>query len=38
MTAADVFEVAAPLTVAVTFAAVTVGLALWTLDRWDRYR
>lgn len=38
MTAARVFEVAAPLTVVLTFAVATVGLAIWAADRWDRYR
>jgi hypothetical protein len=34
----DVFEVAAPLTVALTFATVAVWIAIWAADRFDRYR
>ena len=38
MTARQLFEVAAPLTVVAAFATVTVALAIWSADRFDRYR
>jgi len=38
VTARDVFAIAAPLTVALTFATVAVGIAIWAADRFDRYR